>query len=175
MKNKGKEKPSKKKIHNYIVLILISLLCVGAVLYLCRWYKVYDEYQKEIPVIRGYLQEIVSDDLEHVVLENPSITLYICTSNDDNCRNFEKNFEKVLKSKEFRDEIIYLNTTGIDQNAFVNNFNEKYTKKKKLNVNYPAFVLFEDGKVVNILQASGDKELTMSKVEHFLELNSIGE
>ena len=176
MKKKNTEKKiSKKKLHNYLILGVIFLLGIGVVLYLCRWYEVYDEYQKEIPVIRGHLQEIVSEDLEHVILDNPTSIIYVCTSEMDYCRSFEKNFVKFLDQKEIKDEIIYLNTTGIDQDAFVNNFNEKYAKKKKLTTKYPAFIYFEDGKASHILQENSDKELTMSKVEHFLELNSIGE
>lgn len=176
MKKKNTEKKiSKKKLHNYLILGVIFLLGIGVVLYLCRWYEVYDEYQKEIPVIRGHLQEIVNEDLEHVILDNPTSIIYVCTSDRDNCRSFEKNFVKFLDQREIKNEIIYLNTTGIDQNSFINSFNEKYAKKKKLTANYPAFIYFEDGKVSNILQATNDKELTISRVEHFLELTQTGE
>ena len=172
MKNTTKER--KKKLHNYIILCLVLLVSVGIVLYLCKWYKIYEDYQKEIPIIRDQLQEIVSDDLEHVILENPTTILYICTSNDEECRSFEKRFIKLLRKKDYREDIIYLNVTGIDQDTFVNNFNQKYAKKKELTTKYPAFVLFEDGVATNILQEKS-KELSMSKVKHFLELNKLGE
>lgn len=171
----AQEEKKKKTIKNYIILLVVVLLFVGLVLYLCKWYKVYDEYQKDIPIIRGSLQEIVNDDLEHYVLDNPTSIIYICTADDDNCRNFEKKFKKFIQNNELGDEIVYLNVTGLDQNAFVTSFNEKYAKKKKLTANYPAVVLFEDGKATSILQAKPDKELSIEKVDNFIDLNKLGE
>ena len=43
--------------------------------------------------------------------------------------------------------------------------------KNRLNGNYPAFVAFQDGKVVSILQGNSKKKITISKVQNFLELN----
>lgn len=168
-------KSTNKRIHNYIILVVIFLLCIGLIVYLCKWYKVYDEYQKETPIIRGVLQEIVNDDLEHYVLDNPSALIYVCTSNDDVCRDFEKEFKKYINQQELNDSIIYLNTTGLNQDEFVSEFNKKYNYKRELTTNYPAFVLFEDGKIVSILQGTKNEKLTITKVKNFLELNKIGE
>ena len=88
---------------------------------------------------------------------------------------FEKDFKKLIVSKAWGDKIVYLNVTSIDQENFIKEFNEKYSKKKKLTSNYPAFVLFEDGKAVNILQGNEQKELTITKARHFLDLNITGE
>ena len=178
MANKKKttqEEVKKKTAKNYVILGFICLLFIGLVVYLCKWYNVYDEYQKEIPVIRDSLQEIVSDDLEHYVLDNPSSLIYICTSNDEKCRNFEKKFKKLIEKEELGDEIIYLNVTGIDQEAFVKSFNEKYAKKKQLTTNYPAIALFDEGKAVRILQAKKDNNLNIEDVKHFVKLNEVGE
>ena len=169
------EEKQKKKVKNYIILVFVVLLFVGLVLYLCKWYKVYDEYQKDIPVIRDSLQEIVNEDLEHYILDNPSSLIYICTANDENCRDFEKKFKKLIEKDELADEIIYLNVTGIDQDNFVNSFNEKYTKKKKLTTNYPAIVVFDEGKVVSILQAKQDNKIKINDVKDFIKLNQVGE
>ena len=169
------EEKQKKKVKNYIILVFVVLLFVGLVLYLCKWYKVYDEYQKDIPVIRDSLQEIVNEDLEHYILDNPSSLIYICTANDENCRDFEKKFKKLIEKDELADEIIYLNVTGIDQDNFVNSFNEKYTKKKKLTTNYPAIVVFDEGKVVSLLRAKKDNKIKIDDVKHFIKLNKVGE
>lgn len=176
MKKKATQEEVKKRtIKNYCILALIVVVFIGLVLYLCKCYRVYDEYQKEIPVIRGSLQEIVSDDLEHYVVENPNSIIYVCFANNDNCRNFEKKFKKFVETKEMKDEIVYLNTTGIDQEEFVKAFNEKYAKKKELTSNYPAIILFDEGKAVSILQAKENNNLSIEKVENFLEVNKIGE
>ena len=108
-------------------------------------------------------------------MDNPSAIIYMCTANDDVCRNFEKDFKKLLRKKDYRNQIIYLNLTDIDQDVFVNDFNARYHYKNKLTTNYPAFVLFEDGEVKSILQGKENKTLKISKVKQFLELNEIGE
>ena len=60
-------------------------------------------------------------------------------------------------------------------NTIVKNFNTKYNFKIALTTNYPAIVIFEDGKIVSILQGTTDEELTISKTKQFIEINKIGE
>ena len=169
------ESQPKKGLHNYVVLIIIFVVTILLVLYLCRWYGDYNEYKKDIPVIRDSLYEIVNNDLEHYIMDNPSTVVYMCTASSDNCRSFEKEFKKYLKKVDLNDSIVYLNLSDMDQDVFVKEFNDKYNYKIKLTTDYPAFVLFEDGKVVSILQGDEEHRLTVSKVKHFLELNEIGE
>ena len=165
----------KKSFKNYVILVVIFLVGMGLTLYLCQWYRVYDDYQKETPVIRNTLLEITYDDLEHYMMENPTTVIYMCTARDEKCRSFEKDFKKLIKREELNDYIVYLNLTDIDQNKFVEEFNNKYNFKVKLTANYPAFVVFEDGNVNSILQSDETKNITVSKVKQFLELNEIGE
>lgn len=165
----------KKRFKNYIILIIIFILCWGLTLYLCEWYKVYNDYEKQTPVIRGTLSEITYEDLDHYVVDVPSVIVYICTSYDDNCRNFEKNFKKYVNKKDLNDSIVYLNITNIDKQQFINDFNNKYNYKGKLTGNYPAFVSFKDGKINSVLQATDNKNLSLSKVDSFLDLNNYEE
>jgi len=165
----------KKRFKNYIILIIIFILCWGLTLYLCEWYKVYNDYEKQTPVIRGTLSEITYEDLDHYVVDVPSVIVYICTSYDDNCRNFEKNFKKYVKKNDLNDSIVYLNITNIDKQQFINDFNNKYNYKGKLTGNYPAFVSFKDGKINSVLQATDNKNLSLSKVDSFLDLNNYEE
>ena len=145
------------------------------VLYLRQWYMVYDEFQKESPVIRGVLQEIVPDDLEHYIMENPTSIIYMCTAKDETCRDFEKDFKKYINKKEYNDVIIYLNLSDVDSYEFIDTFNKTYVYKKKLTEKYPAIVIFRDGYIDDLLQEKNDKKLTISKVDTFLELNKIEE
>ena len=167
-----KEKSSFK---GYGILILIFALCIGLTLYICKWYNVYQDYQKETPVIRGTLSEIGNDEFEHYVLDNPTSIIYMCTSREDVCRNFENEFKKLVIKKEYNDEIIYLNLTDLDQEKFVKEFNDKYNFKVKLTENYPAFVVFSDGEVDAILQGDEEKPITISRVKEFIELYKTGE
>ena len=180
MKKETKEKiaekvnvDEKKKnyLKNYILLFILFGSCIFLTIYFCKWYNVYEEYEKETPVIRDSLSEITPIDLEHFVIDNPKTIIYMCTANDDVCRNFENDLKKYVQRNDLSEGIIYLNLTGIDNEEFINDFNQKYKYKIKLNGHYPAFVAFEDGKVVSILQGSKNKKVTISKLQNFLELN----
>ena len=164
-----------KELKNYIALVVIFLIGIGITLYLCKWYNVYNELEKQTPVIRGTLSEITSEELEHFILENPTITIYMCTASNDTCRNYEKQLKKLVSKKDSTDYIVYLNLSEIDENDFVNNFNNKYPYKIQLTTNYPAFVTFEDGKVKYILQGTENNNLTIVKTKQYFELNHIGE
>ena len=164
-----------KKMKNYVLLILLFAAAICVTLYLCNWYKVYDDYQKQTPIIRGTLLEIKSEELEHYILENPTFTIYMCTSGDDVCRKYEKKFIKLCKNMNLQEYIVYLNLSDIDQENFVNSFNNTYNYKVNLTTSYPAFVTFEDGKVKYILQGKENDPLTISKNKQYLELNNIGE
>ena len=174
MEEKTFEKKNKKLVRNYIITLILFVACFGLVLYLRELYRVNEAEQKKIPVIQGYISEIYSDDLEHYIMDNPNGVIYMCIANDENCRTFEREFKKLLKKDEYNDNLAYLNLMDVDQNKFLEEFNSKYIYKVKLSKDYPAFVLFEEGKVKSILQDKSRK-LDIVKVKHFLELSEIGE
>ena len=171
-KNEVKEKSKAKR---YGILFLIFALCVGLTLYLCKWYDVYDEYQKEIPVIRGTLSEVDFEEFEHYILDNSSIIVYMCTSQSEVCRNFENDLKKLVKKNAYADEIIYLNLSNMDQDQFIKDFNDKYKFKTALTKDYPAFVFFRDGEIEALLQGSESNPLTISKTKNFIEIYKVGE
>lgn len=175
--NKTNETNSKEKskLKNYLILLLLFVVSMGFVLYLRELYKVNEAEQKKIPVIDGLVYEIYNDDLEHYILDNPTMVIYMCTANGNSCRLFERNFKKLLKKNDYSDRLVYLNLTNIDQEKFIKEFNNKYNYKIKLTTNYPAFILFEDGKVKKILQGKENEGLTITRVRQFLEMNEIGE
>lgn len=167
------KKEEKSLVKNYIVLLIVFIVVICLTIYLCSWYRVYEDYKKQTPVIRGTLQEIVYDDLEHYVLENPTTVIYMCVPNDDKCRSFEKSFSKYVVKKELNNEIIYLNLSNVDHDKFIDDFNNKYKFKTKLNGNYPAFVVFKDGNVDAILRGNKNSNIDLDKVKNFLELNEV--
>lgn len=163
------------KIKNYAILGIIFLVGIILTLYLCKCYEIYSLEQKEIPVIRDSLLEITSEDFDHYLLENPSSIIYMCTAQDDKCRSYEKEFSKLLKKEGLNDYIVYLNLSGIDQEKFVEDFNNKYEYKVQLTSYYPAIVVFEEGKITDILQGDENDKLTVRQTEHFLDLMELGE
>lgn len=175
MKVKETENERKVGVKNYVILTLIFAVATVITLYLCNVYSVYQKSKLEIPVIRGTLSEITSEELEHYISENPSTLLYICTASNTACRNYENDLKKLIKKEQLQDEIIYLNITEEEKETFVKTFNEKYTKRVKLTKNYPAFVAFEDGKVIHTLQPKEKEKLTITKTQQFIDLHKIGE
>lgn len=162
-------------IKNYIILAVLLVFSIAVILYLCNLYLVYDEHQKETPVIRGTLSEITSDELEHYVMENPTTVIYMCTAEDTKCRNYEKDLKKLIHQKDLQETIVYLNLSALNQAEFVNNFNSKYPYKISLSTEYPALVVFEEGKVSNLLQGNSEEKLTITKTKQFIDINNIGE
>ena len=169
-----KKTEGKNYFKNYMILIGMCVLIAGITIYMCNCYNVYHEYQKQTPVIRGYLSEITTQELDNFIQENPTTTLYLCTSSKDTCRNYEKKFIKIINNEELND-IIYLNIKEEEAESFPETFNNKYPFKVSLKSNYPAFIAFEDGKVRYILQGNEKEELTISKTRQYFELKKVGE
>ena len=113
-------KSNKKIVKNYFILALIFLAVILLVWYICKWYTVCNDYKKEIPVIRGTLNyEITESDFEHYILENPSSVVYMCTASEEKCRDFERDFKKIVVAKNLQDSII------MPPNSFFDNVKNK--------------------------------------------------
>ena len=125
------------------------------------------EYIKSIPVIRDTISELEINDFANYAMEHDDFLLYIGVANDDNCRDLESSLKDFLKENNLLDTI-YLNITSItDKNSFYKDFNSKYTDNVKLN-NYPAFVIFRDGKVLDLVQKDVNK-LSVGDVARLLD------
>lgn len=175
MKEKAKQYERNIGVKNYLIIGLIFLVAIVVTVYLCNVYSVYQESKLEIPVIRGTLSEITSEELEHFISENPTVLLYICTASDESCRNYEKDLKKLVTRKELQNELIYLNISLDEKETFVKTFNETYTSRVKLTNQFPAIIALEEGKTVHILQPKNNERLTISKTQQFIELHKIGE
>ena len=169
-----KEKEKKITIKSYLILATIFILTIGLTVYLCKCYEVYSESMKEIPVIRGTLSEITSEELEHYIQENPNCVVYVCTASDPKCRDYEEKLKKLVKKQNLQEKIVYLNVSNTVQEDFIKSFNDIYKHKVELTVNYPAIILFEEKEISSILQEK-EGELSITKTKNFIELNDIGE
>ena len=173
---KKKEEIRNVPLKNYIILLAIFIGTFLLTYYLYRWYKVYADYQNNIPVIRDSLTEITKEEMEHYIEENTSATIYVCTADNQNCRSFEKNFKKLVDKNALKEYIIYVGVTSQEMDQFVSDFNQKYQYKIKLTKNVPAFITFEDGEVTDILEADKDTDkLSITDVSKYLKVNKIGE
>ena len=168
-------KENKIPVKNYFILAFIFLIGIGLTIYFCKWYEVIDTEKKQTPVIRGVIPEISSQELDNFVLENPTTVLYLCTSDNMKCRNFEKDFKKYIIKESMENYIVYVNLTNINQVKFVKDFNSNYEYKTKLTPNYPALIYFNDGKISDMIEGTNSNKLTLSKAKDFLGKNKIGD
>lgn len=160
-------------LKNYFILFLIILVTFLIVYYLYRWYVVYSDYQDDIPVIRDTLLEVSEEEMYHYIQESPMTVVYLCTSEDTSCRNFEKNFKKLVERDSLKEYITYVNLTHVNKQEFIRNFNEHYHYKKELK-NYPAFIVFDSGNVVDMLQETDNNKISISDVKSLLKRNEVG-
>ena len=168
-------KENKIPVKNYFILAFIFLIGIGLTIYFCKWYEVIDTEKKQTPVIRGVIPEISSQELDNFVLENPTTVLYLCTSDNMKCRNFEKDFKKYIIKESMENYIVYVNLTNINQVKFVKDFNNNYEYKTKLTPNYPALIYFNDGKISDMIEGTNSNKLTLSKAKDIIRKNKIGD
>lgn len=156
----SKKKPAK----NYIILSIIYLGVIVLVFYFSKWYQTFREYQKQIPVIRGVLQEVDTLEVEHYLQEEPNAILYLCTAVEDKCRNFENDFRYIVKKKGLDSVIVYVNLSDEDDvEKYVSSFGSKYGSSLRGD-SYPMLLEFEDGVIQD--QAV---DLTEATASAFLE------
>lgn len=160
---------------NIVILIVLFVIGVALTLYFCRWYQVIDQNKKSVPIIRGTLSEITKQELDDYLLENPTNVIYLCTSDSQQCRNYEKDVRSYFTKNGLSESIIYVNLTNINQTKFVKNFNQKHQYKVKLTTNYPAIIYFSDGEIKDMIQGKKGNTLTLKRTKEFFKDNEIGE
>ena len=170
----GKKKNIEKKvpIKNYIILGIIIFITVLAVLYICSWYKQYNNTKVDEPVITSVLPKVEYNNLDTVVKERDLVIVYMCTTKENICRSFEKKFSSFVKDNNLTDDIIYLNLGySEDENGMLDKLYNKYKSEdlvKKV-YEYPSLVIFSEGKIVDVLSSNNENKVTIPKVEEFLE------
>ena len=162
----------KISIKSYIQVAFICAVTLVIVIYLSGWYRNYKKDKLSVPVINGVLSEIKYEELDPYLSENNgNIYLYMCTSDEEVCRNFESKFIKYIKKKDLYNKIVYLNITGVgSKKTFIREFNDKYAKKKKIS-SYPTIVYFENGKIKDVI--GGSNGVTIPELQKYLDEKEI--
>ena len=166
MKNKKEELRMIPK-KNYAKISTIFVVTILIVVVAFVFYRSHMNYVNTIPVIRGAISEIEEQDFNNYVTEHDDFLVYVGVANDSNCHNLEEDLKEFLKSRIISD-IIYLNITSVsDKEKFYNEFNSNYSSNVKLN-SYPAFIIFSDKKVVDLVQRKESK-LHIGDIEKLLD------
>lgn len=166
---KNLDKQKKKPMKNYMIILAIYLLTIIIVIYLCNWYQNDKEYRDMIPELQGVIPEVTEVELNHYITENEKTLLYTCIASNDICRDFEKDLKKMILKRELKDSIIYLNLQDeLKAPVLLNTLKSTYKIQNNLS-NYPLFILFENGKVVDTLQITNDLDLFYDETEELLD------
>ena len=168
MTSKEKEIPVK----NYLVLGVIIVLTLLASLYIFAWFKQYNESKINTPIITSTLREVEYSSLNTVLQERDVLIMYMCTTDEEVCRSFEKKFSGYISQNNLTEEIIYLN---LGYNSDQNNLLQKVYNNYKSNTlvdkvyEYPTLVIFNQGKIVDVLSSNDKNTITIEQVNDFLE------
>lgn len=167
-----KSKKSYIPISNYVKLALIMIITLVGVLVFRNAYLNNKLYEENIPLIRNYvISEINANEIYNFVRENAEPIIYICTSSNTNCREFEKEFGPIIKSRGLENKITYLNISDVKKKStFIKEFNKFYDVKL---LGYPSIVIFEEGKVKDILTVKTNDSLDIKLVIDFFDKNSV--
>ena len=95
----------------------------------------------------------------------------MCTSSETKCRNFESKFKNYIKDQNLSDEIVYLNIgRDEEENNIISRVYYEYKSEnliKKIN-DYPTLLIFNGGKIVDLLSPTKDSQVSINSVRQFL-------
>ncbi len=170
MKRKTKSKMKKEKdyVGGYIKVILLFIVTIFIILLLRNWYLSGVNYQLNTPIIGDVLvREINTEEVYNYIRENENAILYVGVVHDENCRKLEEKFKSVIEEKGLENSITYLNLT---KESNVEKFVEEFNKFYNTNLlGYPSLIVFENGKVKDLLTVKVGEELTKEEVVEFLD------
>lgn len=173
MSKKISKKESKKvPFSNYVKVILVVVLVIFALLIFRNWYINSVNYELNMPIItETLLSEINTDEVYNYVRENENVILYVGVVSDENCRNFEKEFNEVISERSLEDTITYLNISKVkSKSKFIKEFNKFYGA----DINgYPSLIIFEEGEIKATLTVKTGKELKIEDAVEFLDKNGV--
>lgn len=170
-----KQKEENKKeipTQNYVILGVIIIITLLGVIYLCSWYRQYHDNKINQPVITSVLREVQFNNLDTVLTERDMLIMYMCTTDENICRSFEKKFSEYIKDNNLTEEIVYLNLGySSDENDLLSTVYNTYksdTLVKKI-YEYPTLVIFNQGEIVDVLSSNSKNKITIDQVSEFLE------
>lgn len=162
---KKRKKDKKQILKKWTLLIIICILTILVAVFIRNWHRSYQELVASGLTDRETsLKEVNDVELYNYLLEAPQAFVYVGTSENKNCRTFQRELESALKKMSKLDYIIYLNMET-ETDAFYEEFNTNYMTTEALD-SVPAFVVFENGKATEIYK--GDN-LTIDQVKEVLE------
>lgn len=173
MTKKGSNEIKKEiPFKNYVMLGVIIIITLLVAMYIFSWYRQYSDNKISKPIITSTLREVEYNNLDTVLQERDVLVMYMCTTDEDVCRSFEKKFTNYVKKNNLTDEIIYLNLGySSDESGLLDKVYSEYKSDdlvKKV-YQYPTLLIFNQGKIVDVLSSSSKNKVTIEQVDEFLD------
>ncbi len=147
MKKEIREVPFK----NYVILTVILLLTFGLLYYFYMWVDIYKESKINIPIMDKYMDVINYNELDNYLVENPNTIIYVSILDNEEIREFEKNFKDEFKNKSIKNKLLYLNITSfIDDKNMLNEMKSKYYVNNLSITDVPCILVFNSGTLQSI-------------------------
>ena len=158
-------------IKNYLILFAICIVTIVAAFGVRQRYIVYQEYELSKSVLKGKINEVSREELTSYIYAHPDAILFVQVNDDSNSRSVGKKLYKILRKRNLLNDSVYINLGSIsNKNDFYEEFNNNYTKDSKLKLNnYPALVIFSDGKIKDIVSKTKSKSLDIGDIEQMFD------
>lgn len=167
---KKKEEQKKEYIKNFCILLGICIFTILIALFIRNWYHSYNDVLNNNQVMSATIKKVNDVELYNYLLENPDSLVYVTDLNSKN-KSFEKKLNNYLNDFALTDVIILFDISNKkDLKTFYEEFNNNYMYTVSLS-EIPAFIVFQDGKVSEII--SGDN-LTVDNISTAIKSNTLG-
>lgn len=155
------------KLSNVFKLVFICAVTMLAVFVLRGWYLKAIELEQNTPILLDVLtHQIKSNELYNYVRDADTTVVYMCSSVDKSCRDFEKSFKVLIQKKSLEEDIVYLDLKDVsDVSKFFSDVFSNYAYDSHIN-QYPVMIYFKDATIFKVL---GGSDVTLRKVEEFLK------
>ena len=146
MKDNKRVVPRKNYLYLLIMLVLVVTITFGIV----NISKYYDEKKLEESYLSGYISEVTLEDMRNILTEPSSEMFIIVTEiNNESVYNTEKDIKKVIKRRDIRDNMMFINYT--DSKDDLTELNKVLKSDIK---SIPAIVYYKNGQVVTSIDST---------------------
>ena len=165
----------KNKKKNYVTLTIIYVLVIALVLYVASWYQTYNDYKSTIPVLRNTHPPLNTTELDHYILENSDVVVYMCIANDKECRNLDTSLKKELLKNGLQTNITYIDLQEVtSKKDYIDSIFHTYNNTSTNISGVPLLLAFKDGKIVSYLESTDNMKLTAKDTIKFIRKYSSG-
>lgn len=135
---------------NYLYLLIMLIIVVFITFSIVKIGKYYDEKKLEKSYFDGYISEVTLKDMKNILTEPSSEMFIIITEvNNEEIYRQEKDIKKVIKKRDIRDNIMFIDYTD--------NKNDLSELNKVLGSNIksiPAIIYYKNGELIKTIDSS---------------------